>query len=389
MTAENENEHSEPQQQDTFELVGQEGRLARSSRMIAADEKLTDARKRDIVERVRDYSARHGISLAQIGREIGVSASTISEVLLRKYSGRADKHLRALNNWIELHSRRMNVVQNKEFVETAVAKEIVTVAEITTETCCMSAVWGPARIGKSFTLRALEGSDRLGNPVLIRVAQSSRAPKALCRAMCARFELATTGTFDTLFGRLVKHLEGTKRPLFIDEADRAKYETLEFLRDLHDVTGCPILLAGKPTIYEKLGFRELGDFREVIDQLAGRIVIRRDLTERTRRKHAPEPLFTKQDIHKLIQIANLDLKVSPEAEAWLQDRACILGLGGFGKAVIYLYLAYKYAAAKGDQVITARHLNAVEQTTIGGEDLARVHAVVEESGDHHRIRRLG
>ena len=43
-----------------------------------------------------------------------------------------------------------------------------------------------------------------------------------------------------------------------------------------------MLFAGKPCIYERLGFRDLGDFPEVTDQLASRIVMKRDLTERTR-----------------------------------------------------------------------------------------------------------
>ena len=79
--------------------------------------------------------------------------------------------------------------------------------------------------------------------------------------------------------------------LMFDEADRLRYRTLEFIRDLHDRTGCPVLLVGKPKIYEPLGLRQVGEFTEITDQLAGRIVIRRDLTERTRGDN-PEPLFT-------------------------------------------------------------------------------------------------
>jgi DNA transposition AAA+ family ATPase len=373
--------------QDTLHLVSAEGRVVRSTRMITPDEELTEARKRDICQRVRDYCGRHSITLAQIGREIGTSAATVSDALLGRKTGTKDRFLRTLNNWMELDARRRNVIQNREFVETSVAREIVQVIEIASETLCMAAIWGPARIGKSFTLKALEGSDRLGNPVLIRVQESCKRPFPLCRAICARFNLPTNGTFDRAFGRLVAHLEGTKRMLMFDEAERCPYPTLEFIRDLHDVTGCAVILAGKPTIYERLGFREAGDFKEVVDQLAGRIVIRRDLTERTRRAHNPEPLFSKEDIRKLIQIASLELKVTPDAVDWLQGRASVLGLGGFGKAVIYLYLAYKLAIGSGDSEITSRHLDAVEQTTIGHEDIERVEAVVGEASGR-RIRRL-
>ncbi|GJM25072.1 MAG: hypothetical protein DHS20C16_14870 [Phycisphaerae bacterium] len=373
---------------DTFDLIGQDGQIARTARMLTEDETLTNARKHDIVERVKDYAQRNEITLVQIAREIGISQSTVSEVLLRKYSGKADKHLRALNNWLELTVRRQNVIQNKKWVDTAVAREIVMVAELASETLCMAAVWGPARIGKSFTLEAIAGSDRLGSPILFRVTESCTKPTPFTRMLCEALELSISVTFDRLQSNIIKRLKGTKRMLMIDEVDRATYKTLELIRDIHDKTGCPILLAGKPTVYQRLGFRDTGDFCEVLDQLSGRIAFRRDLTERTRRRDNPEPLFSLKDIRRLIQISNLDLKVSREAEEWLQDRACMLGMGGFGKAVILLYLSYKLAKTKGDDEINVDHLDAVEELTLGHEDLERVEAKVAESSGT-KIRRLG
>ena len=68
--------------------------------------------------------------------------------------------------------------------------------------------------------------------------------------------------------------------LVTDEADRLHYNAIEAVRDLHDATGCGVLFSGKPKVYERLGFRALGEFSEVTDQLASRVVMRRDLTER-------------------------------------------------------------------------------------------------------------
>ena len=41
------------------------------------------------------------------------------------------------------------------------------------------------------------------------------------------------------------------------------------VRDLHDETGCPILLSGKPAIYERLGFCDMGDYSFGTDELRG------------------------------------------------------------------------------------------------------------------------
>ena len=172
--------------------------------------------------------------------------------------------------------------------------------------------------------------------------------------------------------------------LIFDEAERLHYKALETIRDLHDETGCPVLLTGKPKLYERLGVRNLGDFSEVTDQLASRIVMKRDLTERTRGEN-PEPLYTVEDIRKLIRQSSLKLHVAPDAEKWLQGMASTLGLGGIGKALVSLYLAAKVAYAKGDSTITVEHLEDVADLTVGHEDAERVAEAVAESSGMRRV----
>jgi DNA transposition AAA+ family ATPase len=383
------------EQGNTFDLVGQEGRLIRTSRMITPNEQITPARKADIRRRVEEYRQKHDIPQKQIAKQIGCSKGTVSEVLRGTYgkgrgNGKCDdtEYLRRLNNWMELDARRLNLIQSREFVETTVAREIVQVAEIVAETCKIGVVYGPSQLGKSYTLQALEGSDRLGSPILFRVEESRRRPLPLCRYMCDRLNLNPHGTFDVLARRIERHLEGTKRPLCFDEAERLSYSGLEWIRDLHDQTGCPILLVGKPAIYQKLGFREMDSYREVTDQLASRVVIRRDLTARTRLDPKnPQPLFSVEDIRKLIQVANLDVKVSSDGVRWLQQRACTLGMGGIGMAKIMLYLAYKYVVATGASVVTADVLDKVDELRVEPEDVERIEAIVS-APQAQRISRL-
>ncbi len=374
---------------DTLELIGQEGRLARTSRMIAENEPINAARKVHIRDRANEYLSKHGISQTDLARQINASKGTVSEVLRGTYGQKKRRggcddttYLRRINNWMELDARRQNLIQNREYVEHSVAREIVAVAEIVAETCKMGIVFGPAQIGKSFTLANLDDADRLGNPVLFRVGEAHVRPLPLCRMMCERLKLPASYTFDKLFRRLVGHLKDTKRMLMIDEADRCSYRALEFIRDLHDETGCPVLLAGKPAIYEKFGFRQTGGYREIVDQLSSRVVIRRDLTERTRKnkggKGPDQPLFTKDDIRKLIQVASLGVQVSEGAVTWLQRRACVLSLGGFGMTKILLFLAYKYAVGSGATTITVEILESVEELCVGGESVERIEDVVAD-----------
>ena len=320
-----------------------------------------------------------------VARELGIASSTFSDILRRRWTGKnGDAYLCRLHNWMELTARRDNIIRRRKFVETSVAVEILHVAEMVAETCKMGVVFGPGQIGKSMTLEAIQGDQRFGAPVLIRVDESMLRPVALAREVAAKFDLRTTGTFDALLRRIVERLTGTKRMLMFDEVDRVTYKALELIRDLHDRTGCPILLCGKPEIYEKLGVRHVGEFRVVTDQLTARIVIARDLTARTRGEN-PKPLFSLDDIRKLIHQADLKLHVAPDAEKWLQGRASSLGCGGLSYALNVLFYAFKMAYQKGEATITERHVEAVAELAMGHEDAARLAEVVADSSGMRRV----
>lgn len=54
---------------------------------------------------------------------------------------------------------------------------------------------------------------------------------------------------------IVQALEADCKPLFIDEADRLKIDRIEDLRDIHEMTGAPIVLIGEEGIFGLLSER--------------------------------------------------------------------------------------------------------------------------------------
>lgn len=56
-------------------------------------------------------------------------------------------------------------------------------------------------------------------------------------------------------GQIVRELEGGRRPLFIDEADRLRIDRIEDLRDIHELTGVPVVLIGEESIFGLLAER--------------------------------------------------------------------------------------------------------------------------------------
>jgi len=87
----------------------------------------------------------------------------------------------------------------------------------------------------------------------------------------------------------------------------------------------------------------------------------------------------------LIHHADLKLHVAPDAVKWLQMRASSIGTGGLGKAVVYLYWAYKLAFLRGDESITAQHLDDIAELTMGHEDAQRLADVVAESSGSRKV----
>lgn len=54
---------------------------------------------------------------------------------------------------------------------------------------------------------------------------------------------------------IVQLLRDERKPLFIDEADRLKIDRIEDLRDIHEMTGAPVVLIGEEGIYGLLSER--------------------------------------------------------------------------------------------------------------------------------------
>ena len=231
---------------------------------------------------------------------------------------------------------------------------------------------------------SLPGGNFIANGLVVHNSNFMGAGKVTTGSASGESYDKATMIYNALARRVIQRLQGTKRMLIFDEADRLKSDAIESIRGLHDATGVGILFSGKPKIYERLGFRALGEFSEVTDQLASRIVMRRDLTERTRGDN-PQPLFSIEYIRALIKQSSLKLHVSPDAEKWLQDRASTLAMGGIGKALFSLYLAAKVAYAKGEETITVDHLEDVDDLAMGHEDAERIAEVVADASGMKRV----
>jgi len=121
----------------------------------------------------------------------------------------------------------------------------------------MAMAFGPAGMGK--TMAAMRAYSTRGGAYVRTFEQMSQT--AFLQALC--FEVAGTrpnGSHASKV-RILEALEAKPRTLFVDEADRLDIRRIEDLRDIHDTTGCPVVLIGEQGLPTKVGGRARIDDR--------------------------------------------------------------------------------------------------------------------------------
>ena len=140
-----------------------------------------------------------------------------------------------------------------------------------------------------------------------------------------------------LFRQAQEQLLEHPRTIFVDEADYLSHDArvLETLRDLHDITGSPIVLIGMDQADKKLA-----RYKHLYDRFS-EIVHFKSLTE--------------QDI-RMIADQLCEVALSDDAISYIAEQA-----NRFRKIVVWLYRAEAIAKANSLKVVSVQHLNGASK----------------------------
>lgn len=90
------------------------------------------------------------------------------------------------------------------------------------------------------------------NALYIRVLQDW-TPRAMLAALCYEVNRQRPGTVEKCRNYLFHVLEVSPRMIIVDEADRlSRVSMIEHFRDIHDVTGAPVVLVGEQSLYSSI-----------------------------------------------------------------------------------------------------------------------------------------
>ena len=112
----------------------------------------------------------------------------------------------------------------------------------------LGVVWGRAGRGKTITSQWYAAEN---DSAYLRVLQDW-TPAAMMRVLCREVHGARPRFLETAKGLVIETLEREPRIVFVDEADRLRPGLIEHLRDVHDLSGAPVVLIGEENLFTRL-----------------------------------------------------------------------------------------------------------------------------------------
>lgn len=271
-------------------------------------------------------------STAQVGERIGYSSTTISRLFSGTYEGSRTKVLKSIASF--RREFEQGVQANSDFVETSLTKRIFQACDFALASNSVVFLWGESQIGKSKALTEYRRRNNHGQTIYVRLPASGGI-LMVAQEIAKAVGLSPKGCFTNLRQRLMKSFDDGNL-LIIDEAHQAfltyqkgsALKVLEFIREIHDRTGCGLVMTGTNVWRHEI---EGGAEKKVLAQLRNRGVAHIQLEDR------PKP----SDVRKFYLDAGL-ADPDEKAAAVVEDVIHEHGLGKFLK----LLAAARRRAAK-------------------------------------------
>lgn len=365
------------------QAIGMEAATMLKSVRIPESGPLTEELRAEVRETVSAHCKQHRIGNRTLGQQIGVGESTVSEVLRGIYDKKADPDpiLRKLNRWIDDDERRRQRTKPIGFYPTCVFDAVNALAQfaksnarlpgsakngVAADPPRIAVGWAPAGSGKTLAARALAAEDAAS--ILIRVEARHGGDTALAKLIVASAGWRGRGRDSGLIAFTIDKLRDSGRLLIIDEAHRLQPSGCEFIRDLVDVCGIPVLLLATEEFYQRMTSVRTGGGRKIYDQFSRRVGYVMNLLRGVDGKGgSSRPIYSIDEVRAIFKVQGV--RLTTDATDYLQAVACTIGLGMLGLAANIFELAVR-SAIRSDKAIDERQLRRCANRVLipAGED---------------------
>lgn len=310
---------------DVIDNLSNEARVLKQARklpMTKLSEEQISAVRRDFC----NYTNAHALADSAAAKQIGISASSLSQWRTNQYKGDNEKIARLVNDWMERHARQRQLALPSDFIMTTVAQEMQAIVTTACASTSMAAIVAPSGCGKTMLLEIF--AEKFRGTYLY--CTEDLTPAQFLRQMSKALGLSTgrgRQTRHDMLTDIAEKLRGTNRPIFLDEAHRLPRDVLPRLRSLHDMAQVPIIMAGTRTILDHVNDRANG-----CGQFASR-TLQYNAIDYVHNAEDPDgngqkvgrPLFTREEIQQFL--GNMQVKFEPDAFALGWAVACLVNHG--------------------------------------------------------------
>ena len=305
--------------------------------------------QRELVRWLFFHSIETGVAMKDAADAIRYDSSTVYRVLKGEYEGNLANVCEAIEGYKRIIEQRADVAQ-AGFVETETAKRIWKIcdAAVTYESIAM--IWGDPQNGKTWALQEYQRRHNHGATKYVRMP-SAAGVQLVCREFAEACGLSSKCAFDAMRARIYDAIDHNTL-VIVDEIHQAfntyqkhaRVSVLEMIREIHDRTGCGLVLCGTNVGRDEI---EKGQHKLLLEQLRRRGIFKLQLPQ-----HAP---WT--DRVAIAASYGLD---APEGAAreTVDEIVCSSGLRAYTS---YLRAATKLAKKRG-QKIAWKHVQDAYET---------------------------
>lgn len=251
--------------------------------------------ERDLAEWLWGYYVNVlGKSAAELKKETGLESAAINALFASGLDGYDDAAKETV--WKAVATLRSRAARHLPLILTTVTQRILDCLDHCRDFNTMTYICGPTGRGKTYTAEYWAQLNNHGRTRLVR-CPSSCARGTLVKLIADSFGVSRTGSIADREQALFRAVS-SRNVLIIDEAGHLLQQTgsrspIEFLRDLHDITGCGVAMIFTDVYIPEL---TMGRNRDYFEQFVGRIEypveipknVRRDEVRRIVRTFVPD-----------------------------------------------------------------------------------------------------
>jgi DNA transposition AAA+ family ATPase len=207
-----------------------------------------------VIDQVRAEMQLRGLTQAQVARESGISATSLTQLLGGSYAADPRRMTGKLAQWLAgLRERaaQPRLPEAPDWVATPTGERIIACLGYAQMAGDIAVVYGGAGLGK--TSAAREYQRRYSSVWLATMSPATAGVTTALEEVCLAVGISELpGGGARMQRALISRVTDTRGLLIVDEAQHLSVAALDALRALHDATGIGIALLGNEQLYGRM-----------------------------------------------------------------------------------------------------------------------------------------